>query len=57
MIDLGLLGGSTGTASAINRRGQVVGASDIASGGQHAFLWQNGTMTDLGTQPARCRRG
>jgi probable HAF family extracellular repeat protein len=49
MTDLGLLGGNTGTASAINRRGQVVGASDTASGGQHAFLWQNGTMTDLGT--------
>ena len=33
----------------INDRGQVVGASGTASGSQHAFLWQDGVMTDLGT--------
>jgi probable HAF family extracellular repeat protein len=30
-------------------RGQVVGVSDTATGAQHAFLWQGGVMTDLGT--------
>ena len=39
-------------ALAINDRRQIVGASDIASDTyQHAFLWQNGTMSDLGTLP------
>jgi probable HAF family extracellular repeat protein len=53
-IDLGGLGGvQNNLASAINNRGQVVGASDLqgdATG--HAFLWQDGLMTDLGTLPA-----
>ena len=37
-------------ASAINEpRGQVVGISNTAAGEGHAFLWQKGVMTDLGT--------
>ncbi len=44
-------GGSTSTCLGDQRRGQVVGYGDTPSGAQHAFLWQNGKMTDLGTLP------
>src|SRR6266849_5364546 len=55
ITDLGTLGRRyrDSGASAINERGQVVGASGTASGKQHAFLWQNGKMTDLGTLGGR----
>ena len=49
IIDLGTLGGTFSDARAINERGQVVGESTTASGEEHAFLWQDGTMSDLGT--------
>jgi probable HAF family extracellular repeat protein len=51
--DLGNLGGVfNNVAYAINNRGQVVGASDLAGDNTgHAFLWQKGVMTDLGTLP------
>jgi probable HAF family extracellular repeat protein len=50
-IDLGGLGGAfNNVAYAVNNRGQVVGASDLAGDNTgHAFLWQKGVMTDLGT--------
>jgi probable HAF family extracellular repeat protein len=60
-IDLGSLGGAMNNiASAINQQGQVVGISDLSgdivtAGGipeAHAFLWERGTMKDLGTLPA-----
>lgn len=44
------LGGTDTTAQGINDIGQVVGGTAIG-GFQHAFLWQNGTMSDLGTLP------
>jgi probable HAF family extracellular repeat protein len=49
MTDLGTLGGSASFATDINARGQIVGFSNTASGVEHAFLWEKGKMTDLGT--------
>ena len=49
IIDLGTLGGPVSIAYGINDVGQIVGTSATASGTSHAFLWSNGTMTDLGS--------
>ena len=48
--DLGTLGGSESSASAINRSGQVVGGAAFRGGGgdYDAFLWSKGKMVDLG---------
>ena len=46
---LGALGGSWSAAYDINERGEIVGWATTADGFLHAFLWQGGTMTDLGT--------
>jgi probable HAF family extracellular repeat protein len=48
---LGTLGGSGGTAWAINDSGQVVGDSTTPGGADHAFLYSNGKLQDLGTLP------
>jgi len=49
--NLGTLGGSFSAAFGINGKGQVVGWSDwsgtVFSSDIHAFLYDNGTMTDL----------
>ena len=60
MRDLGTLGGPTGTANAINEAGEIVGFADTAPGAStltDAFLWQDGTMTDLGTLAGDCFSG
>jgi probable HAF family extracellular repeat protein len=64
IINLGTLGGNNSLANDVNSRGQVVGGAentepdpwnfgDIAGlpspTAWHAFLWQSGTMRDLGT--------
>ena len=49
VTELGTLGGGRSNAQAINNRGEVVGFSLTAAGQGHAFLWQSGVMTDLGT--------
>jgi probable HAF family extracellular repeat protein len=46
---LDTLGGNYGQALDINEAGQVVGYAATGDGINHAFLWNNGTMIDLGT--------
>jgi len=62
-IDLGTLGGDVSSvgcgarlgsevfvpSGGINNLGQAVGTSETATGEFHAFLWQAGALTDLGT--------
>src|SRR5205809_308694 len=48
MIDLGTLGGTAGGPIALNNRGQIVGSSYSCDGNTtRAFLWQNGSISDL----------
>lgn len=49
MMDLGTLGGEFSAANEINIHSQVVGESTISDLNPitRAFIWQNGTMTDL----------
>lgn len=47
-VDLGTLGGTSSEAFSINDNGQITGISTTASGEQHAFVWTNGSMQDLG---------
>jgi probable HAF family extracellular repeat protein len=47
--DLGTLGGRESRATAIDERGRVVGWASTGKGTEHAFLWQDGAMADLGT--------
>jgi probable HAF family extracellular repeat protein len=42
---------SCGEATGINASGQVAGSAMTASGNFHAFRWENGVITDLGTLP------
>jgi probable HAF family extracellular repeat protein len=46
VVDLGTLGGTTSRAYGINDRTQIVGTARTAAGADHAFLWQDGVMTD-----------
>jgi probable HAF family extracellular repeat protein len=48
MTDLGTLGGTESWAYSVNNSGQVVGEAKLADGSNHAFLYADGVMTDLG---------
>ncbi|MHC4913405.1 MAG: hypothetical protein ACYTE5_10490, partial [Planctomycetota bacterium] len=48
VVILGTLGGDRSYAWGINDEGQVVGESTTPDGHYHAFLWQDGVMTDMG---------
>ncbi|HEY2476117.1 MAG TPA: hypothetical protein VGI19_15120 [Candidatus Cybelea sp.] len=51
-VNLGTLGGSVNVALDINNRRQIIGNSDLYGNMvTHTFLWQRGTMRDLGTLP------
>jgi len=46
-IDLGDFGGSASWAYAINDQGQICGYAHQEIGMPHAFIWEDGVMTDL----------
>jgi probable HAF family extracellular repeat protein len=48
VVDLGTLGGSWSEARAINDIGQVVGTSGLSTPFYHAFVYEGGSMIDLG---------
>jgi probable HAF family extracellular repeat protein len=48
VADLGTLGGKTSLAMAINTYSEIVGGADTADGKQHAFLFADRKMYDLG---------
>lgn len=50
--DLGAFGGNWSTGRFINQAGELVGQYETASGESHAFLYKEGTMTDLGKYQA-----
>ena len=47
MVDLGTLGGDNSTAYGINNHGHIVGTAQTTDGTYTAFLYFNGTMTNL----------
>jgi probable HAF family extracellular repeat protein len=52
VIVIGTLGGPTSILFAVNARGQAVGWSDVTSvGTNHAILWEDGRVVDLGLLP------
>lgn len=47
---LSTLGGTAGVGNSVNNRGWVTGAANLAGDTtEHAALWRNGVITDLGT--------
>src|SRR5262249_30976964 len=47
VTDVGTLGGAYSVAYAMSSAGHVVGSSITATDDEHAFLWSNGTITDI----------
>lgn len=50
IADLGTLGGGSSTARCVNDLAQVAGSSLTTGGVEHAFLFSDGKLIDLGTQ-------
>jgi probable HAF family extracellular repeat protein len=47
---LSTLGGTMGVANSVNNKGWVAGAANLTGDAtEHAALWRNGVITDLGT--------
>jgi probable HAF family extracellular repeat protein len=58
MTNLGQLGGKLSAATAISGHGSfITGWSRLASGDDHAFIFQNGPMKDLGTLGGKTSQG
>jgi len=51
LINLGSLGGDYSSALAINDHGEIVGFSRASDGTLHAFLYQNGLLSNLDARP------
>jgi probable HAF family extracellular repeat protein len=49
LTDLGTLGGPSAQAQDINDAGEIIGSSTNAAVQTRAFLWRDGTMSELGT--------
>lgn len=49
LIDIGTLGGPGSYGAAVSDNGIVVGCSDAAGSGTHAFVYRDGVIRDLGT--------
>ena len=47
VTDLGTLGGTFSDSAGIDNRHRIVGASTVASGQQHAYIFSKAKMTDL----------
>jgi probable HAF family extracellular repeat protein len=48
MAHIGTFGGDSSGANAVNALGQVVGSAACSRIDSHAFLWEDGVVTDLG---------
>jgi probable HAF family extracellular repeat protein len=57
ITDLGTFGGSNSAGYGINNSMQVVGWASMTDETIRAFLWQNGTKTDLGVLPGGSNSG
>ncbi len=51
IIELGTLGGTQSFARDINNQGQITGNARTSDNQLHAYIWENGVMTSLGTLP------